>query len=98
MTLMILFAYGLEGLAREYLDAARTARRAATNRAQGWWANATEWEKLWTFACVAVIALSALSWMVYSSMRSDLVKYMTENAIGARAEPADVAKFSIREV
>ena len=98
MTLMILFAYGLEGLAREYLDTARSAAKTAASRAQGWWASATRWEKLWTFSCIAVIALSALSWMVYSSTRSDLVKYMTENAIGARAEPADVAKFSIREV
>jgi len=98
MTLMILFAYGLQGLSREYLENARTTARATTVRAQGWWQSATSWEKRWTYASIAFVALSALGWMIYSSTKSDLAKWMGENAIGRMAQPIEIAKFSIHEV
>ena len=101
MTLMILFAYGLQGLAREYLEKVEKPRpptRAGAALAPGGWTGATVWEKRWTYACLGVLALSAVTWMIYSSMKSDLVKYMVENAVGDSSHAADVAKFSIHEV
>jgi hypothetical protein len=100
MTLMILFAYGLQGLSREYLENVRTAARTTAARAEGWWARATatSWEKRWTYACITLVVLSALGWMIYSSMKSDLAKWMGENAIGRMAQPIEVARFSVREV
>jgi len=95
MTLIILFAYGLQGLSREYLEAVRSTAKNTTARAQGWWASATSWEKKWTYACIGLVVLSAIGWMAYSSTKSDLAKWMGENAI---AQPTETAKFSIHEV
>ncbi len=98
MTLMILFAYGLQGLSREYLEKVTRTARTAKVGAQGWWANATSWERRWTSACIGVVLLAAVSWMFYSSQKADIAKWMGENAIGHAAQPVEVAKFSIREV
>lgn len=98
MTLMILFAYGLQGLAREYLEPVRAAARTTATRAQGWWAGSTAWEKRWTYGCIACVILCTVGWMVYSGSKTNLVKYMSENAIGVHASAADVAKFSVHEV
>jgi hypothetical protein len=93
MTLMILFAYGLQGLSREYLE-----KTAAT-------VSKIPWDKFWKYACYAVVALSAVGWLVYSAQKpsssgseTDLVRYMKTNAIGGMSSPEEVARFSIREV
>ncbi len=84
MTLMILFAYGLQGMAREYLEKARPATTV------------TAWEKRWRYASIAAVVVSALGWFAYSGQKSDLVRYMTTHYVSAQDAPA-IASFSIRE-
>lgn len=93
MTIMILFAFGLQGLAREYLDKAQSTVAAL------------KWDKLWKFATIAVVALAALGWLMYSAQKpatagndTELLRYMKTHAIGGQSSPEDVARFSIREV
>jgi len=83
MALMILFAYGLQGLVREFLEKARTP--AAT------------WDKRWKFASIAAVAFCAVGWMTYSGMKSDVLHYMGAHFIPAEMA-AEMAKFSIKEV
>ena len=84
MALMILFAYGLQGLAREYFEKARAT------------VTPDAWEKRWKFAMFAVVALSALGWIVYSAEKADLVKFMTAHFVPAELAPETV-KFSVKE-
>jgi hypothetical protein len=93
MTLMILFAYGLQGLWREYLE--KTSATAAK----------IPWDKFWKYACFAIVALAAVGWLVYAAQKpstsgneTDLVRYMKANAIGGASSAEEVARFSIREV
>jgi len=93
MILMILFAYGLQGLSREYLE------KASATVAK------IPWDKFWKYACLTAVALAAVGWLVYAAQKpsttgneTDLVRYMKANAIGNAASPEDVARFSIREV
>ncbi len=93
MMLMILFAYGLQGLSREYLE------KASATVAK------IPWDKFWKYACLTAVALAAVGWLVYAAQKpsttgneTDLVRYMKANAIGNAASPEDVARFSIREV
>lgn len=93
MILMILFAYGLQGLAREYLE------KVGATVAK------IPWDKFWKFACYAALALAAVGWLVYAAQKpstsgneTDLVRYMKSSAIGGAASPEEIARFSIREV
>lgn len=93
MTLMILFAYGLQGLSREYLE--KTSATVAK----------IPWDKFWKYACFAAVAIAAVGWLVYAAQKpsttgseTDLVRYMKANAIGGAASAEEVARFSIREV
>jgi hypothetical protein len=84
MTLMILFAYGLQGMSREYLEKVKSATTAGT------------WEKRWKYASIAAVVVCALGWFVYSAQKSDLVSYMTAHYVAATEAPA-IASFSIKE-
>ncbi len=93
MTLMILFAYGLQGLSREYLE--KTSATVAK----------IPWDKFWKYACFAAVAVAAVGWLVYAAQKpttsgneTDLVRYMKANAIGGASSAEEVARFSIREV
>jgi hypothetical protein len=84
MTFMILFAYGLQGMAREYLEKARTPTPIA-------------WDKRWKMACIVLLSVGVLSWIIYSAQKKELITYMTGEFIDAAAAPL-IAKFSIKEV
>ena len=96
MTLLILFAYGLQGMVREYLSETKLARPGSSPAPAAPVVD-LKWEKLWKYSTLGAVALAAVGWLLYSSTKSDLVKWMGENAIGSAAPAAEVAKFSIRE-
>ena len=98
MVVMILFAYGLQGLSREYFENLRTTARSAAGQAKGWLAGASGWEKLWTYGSIGAVAVAALGWLIYSSAKSDVVRYMSAHQVGSAAAPEAVARFSIHEV
>ena len=85
MTLLILFAYGLQGLAREFLEKARTSSPAAV------------WDKRWKITTIAAVVFCAIGWMTYSALKADVVRYMGAHFIPAEMA-AEIAKFSVKEV
>jgi hypothetical protein len=96
LCLMVLFAYGLIGIGRRYLDVPAKAN-SLFGQLKAWWAKAPSHEKLWTWGCIAAIGLSALGWFGYMGSRSSLVKHLSETGFSME-EAAAVASFSIREV
>ena len=84
MTLMILFAYGLQGMARESLEKARAGSATPL------------WDKRWKYACFALVTVSALAWFAYSGNRSELARYMTAHFISPEAARVQ-AGFSVKE-
>ena len=97
MSLIILFAYGLRGLARDYLDPAVNAARSGATAGKGLWGTAIAVEKPWTYGVVAAVAVSVIGWFAMGSMKSDLVRHMTTRGIAAENASA-IARFSIHEV
>ena len=98
LALLMLFAYGLQGLWRGYLDKA-----VAKVDPAHWWSKASAFDKKWVYGCFAFLGLSVLGWMVYSTSTGDLVKYLLSNAVANQGEAEtdiakEVARFSQREV
>lgn len=96
MVLMILFAYGLEGLGRRYLEVVQSGV-AGKNAAKAAAPQIGDFERKWTWGCVAAVGVAVLGWMAYSLSERGLVNYLTENAFNAE-QAALIAKFSIGEV
>jgi hypothetical protein len=93
---MVLFAYGLLGLNRRYLDVpAKT--KGVFGQLKTWWAMPSH-EKRWTWGCLVVIGLSAVAWFGYMGSRSMLVKHLMENGFPDTTLAGGIASFSIREV
>jgi hypothetical protein len=97
MTLMILFAYGLAGLSRRYLESMLSAPDTRTGRARSWWSRATPFERTWNYACLAVLGLGLVGWLVYSSAHTELAQHLSR--IGFSLEQGEaIARFSSGEV
>lgn len=97
MCMMILFAYGLLGLNRRYLDIPAKGN-ALFAQLKLWWAKAPGHEKLWTWGCIVAIAIALLGWFGYMGSRPSLIRHLTENGFADHELARSIAAFSIREV
>jgi hypothetical protein len=106
MALMILFAYGLQGLGRRYLEAAGWGGAAAQPAGKGGKQpvrapvvalKAGDFERQWTWGCVIAIGLSLLGWIAYSLSQRDVVGYLTREGFEP-ARAALIAQHSVGEV
>ena len=86
IALVALFAFGIDGLERRYMQPAGMPAAAR-------WAR---FEKYWVYACGLVLITSLLGWWVYAGHHDDLVQYLQSVRITTIAD--SVANFSIQQV
>jgi hypothetical protein len=91
---VILFGYGVHGLSRRYLEVPAGKSGSFSN----WWAKAGGFDRKWVFACAAGIGLSVLGWLIYSSEKSSLVRYLQTVGFGDKDTATEMAAFSISQV
>jgi hypothetical protein len=96
--LVALFAYGVDGLWRGYMQAGRSGKPALPWAGMSnWWPTAATFEKRWILGCLAILFLSILAWGVYGFSRPVLARYLqTVQFDEFTAQLA--AAFSIRQV
>ncbi len=90
---VVLFALGVHGLSRVYLESAKDRSSSLKN----WWATVGGFDRKWVISCVAVIAFSLLGWLVYASSRQSLEAYL-QTVQFDEGTAKDIAGFSIRQV
>jgi len=93
LSLLILFAYGLQGLSRRYLEIAIARSASFSEQLKSWWAKASSFEKKWTIGSGFAVALSFLGFLIFVSGSNDLQKHLASTGfdeIQARA----VVRFS----
>lgn len=98
VALVILFAYGLQGLARRYLSPAQAKGRLATPATTGWWGGLPSFERKWIIGSSAAVAVSVLGWMVYTSSHAELEKHLVNMGFPDAVAAKQVAGFSVTEV
>lgn len=96
--LLLLSAYGMQGLWRGYLE-----KPMANLSFSQWWAKAGVFEKRWVWGSVAFIGVSALGWLIYVASGDDLAKYLQANGVVNGGEAAEsvtreIARHSQSEV
>ncbi len=92
----VLFAYGLEALARRHLDEGKARLASLKEQITAWRSGAPAGERRWLFGVVALLGLAVFAAALYSSSAGALTAYLGKIEFGM-GEPA-TASFSIREV
>jgi hypothetical protein len=103
--LVILCAYGLDGLSRSCLEAPMATSRDLSSQLKTWWGKAAACDKNWVKGSAIVLAASLVGWLVYASSRERLVAYLREMGGLEGRGPEDamamalaISSFSIRQV
>ena len=97
MICMILFAYGLLGLWRRYMQAAIARPAGMIDQLKGWWTKASVFEKRWIYVWMGIIGVSIIAFLIYNSGKRDLVQHIENSGFDA-GMALSMAKFSISEV
>ncbi len=96
-SLVVLFAYGIDGLWRRYMQPAGPNSAPRCTEFKVWWARATRFEKRWALGCALVLGASVLAWLWYASARQSLEQYLQAVQFD-EAEARAIAGFSICQV
>ena len=94
--LVTLFAFGIDGLERRYMQPTGTPAAVRWIGLPGWWRRAAKFEKNLVYGCGLVLAAALLGWWEYSQHYDDLVQYLQTVRITTLAD--SVASFSIHQV
>jgi len=92
--LVVLFAYGVDGLWRRYMQPGEVDPPGRWAGLKGWWAKANRPEKNWVYGCAITLGVSLVAWLAYASSRQALEQYLQAvqfDEVKARA----IAGFSI---
>lgn len=95
--LVILFAYGIHGLSRRYLEPAPSKNPAPGSRSSPWWARIGAFERRWMLGSFLAILASLMGWWFYSASRHSLQRYLATVGFDDTLASA-IAGFSIRQV
>jgi len=95
--LLIIFAYGVHGFARRYLETTTTAAAGLMTHLAEWWRKAVGFERIWSRAMLGLFVVSVAGWGLYAANKAQLVKRIMYVEF-----PEDMARqmaaFSIGEV
>lgn len=95
--LVVLFAYGANGLCRRYLVTdARESDAGPLETFKTWWGRVTGFDRKWVLGCGAALAVSALAWLIYAASRVNLESYL-QRVLFDESMAQTLAAFSIRQ-
>jgi hypothetical protein len=92
--LIILFAYGIDGLWRRHLAGA-TAQYPTLKT---WWAKVRGFDRRWTIGSVILIGASIFGLLVYASSKPELERYLMTVGFSDPSDAARIASFSLQSV
>ena len=93
--LVIIFAYGVHGLGRYYLEIPAGGSTSWLIQLKVWWTKARGFDRSWTFACVAAIVVGLLAWLIYAAQKPALVRYLQTVGFPDEDTAKQIASFSV---
>ena len=96
-SLLIIFAYGVHGVSRRYLETTTNVTAGFVAHLAQWWGRAAGFERAWSRVLVLLLGVSAFGWILYAANKKQLVErimYVEFPEETARS----MAAFSIGEV
>ncbi len=96
-SMVILFAYGIHGLSRRYMEGMAESTSGLAAHLRAWWAKAKGFDKKWTRASLGAIGISFLGLLIYTSSRPSLERHLQEMGFPDANTAAQIAGFSMKE-
>ena len=96
--IIILFAYGIHGLSRRYLEIPAANSASWPAQLKNWWAKIRGFDRNWTFVCGVAFLATVLGWRIYASEKPGLVRYLQTVGFGDESTAEQIAAFSIGQV
>jgi hypothetical protein len=97
--MIIIFAYGIDGLTKRYMPAQVPANKSASwlTQFKNWRASVRGFDRNWSLICVITFAVSVVAWLIYMSQQTDLVSYLQKVGFDEDMGKA-IAAFSIGQL
>jgi hypothetical protein len=96
-SIVVLFAFGVDGLWRQYMRPADSRIALPWAGLKNWWKTLAGFEKNWARGCRVALIVSLVAWIFYAFSRGSLEDYMRSAHI-LEADVGSVAAFSIWQV
>jgi hypothetical protein len=96
--LVIVFAYGIHGLSRRYLEIPTVGSASPLTQLKMWWAKTRGFDRNWTSACVVVLIGSLLAWLFYALQKPNLANYLKTVGFPDENMAGQIAAFSVSQV
>lgn len=94
--LIVLFAYGVDGLQRKYMPANGAALASRWQGFKSWWNKASRLEIYWIYGCVLVWALTVVGWVIYAHQQGKLEEYLRSTQVAG--DLAAIVSFSVHRI
>jgi hypothetical protein len=94
--LVVLFAYGVDGLSRRYLQVPAANLKSTVAQLQNWWAGVRGFDRRWALGCCIALAAGVLGWLMYGAQKPALVNYL-KIARFSEDMAKEIAAFSIAQ-
>lgn len=95
--LVVLFAYGVHGLCKCFIEKPETDSLPVSERLRAWWQGIHDFDRTWILGCIAAVAVSFAAWFAYAGNAEALQSYLRQNRFDSSAAQA-IAHFSVGEV
>jgi hypothetical protein len=96
ISMIILFAYGLQGLWRSYLSSAAVPARSMIEQVQQYWRSCRPADRRWLIGCGVGMAVLLVAWLTYASSQPELTAFLQKVGFDDRRQAAAIAAFSVR--
>ena len=93
--LVILFAYGLEGMARAYMEQQKNKADDFVGWIKNWFGGLKQWDLRWCQVMSGLLVASVLVWVFYAAVQSDLNRYL-EETLKIGSDSKSIAQFSLK--
>jgi hypothetical protein len=94
--LIVLFAFGVDGLQRKYMPAAGAALDSRRQGFKGWWRRATRLEKNWIYGCVLIWVLTLVGWVIYAHEQGQMQEFLRSTQIAG--DVVAIVSFSVQRI
>ncbi len=96
--LVIIFAYGVQGLSRRYLEVPAAGSTSPLVQLKTWWVKSRGFDRNWISACFVILVGSLLAWLIYALQTPNLVAYLKTVGFSDENTAGQIAAFSIRQI
>jgi len=91
--LVVLFVYGLNGMARAYLSEPNL--KSPVDRVKQWFVSQHGWERRWNLCLLGLIVVATLGWVFYAAIQPDTKKHLADVLVFGDSAGA-MATFSLK--